>query len=72
MSTSTLQVEEAKPTTAVTVATAEPGHLRDLMDLVKPRISAMVLVTVALSVFVASAGSPDVFVLLHAISKKTE
>ena len=74
MSTSTLQVEDAKPTTAVTVATAatvtaadEPGHLRDLMDLVKPRISAMVLVTVALSVFVASAGSPDVFVLLHAL-----
>ena len=43
------------------------SHLRDLLDLLKPRISAMVLVTVALSHFVASQGHPDLWNLLHTL-----
>lgn len=43
------------------------SHLRDLLDLLKPRISAMVLVTVALSHFVASNGHPDLWNLLHTL-----
>ena len=41
--------------------------LRDLKELLKPRISSMVLVTVALSGFVAAMGRPDVVVLLHCL-----
>ena len=47
MSMTTIRVEDTKQTIA-------SSHALDLMELVKPRISAMVLVTVALSVFVAS------------------
>lgn len=48
-------------------ASSEEGHLRDLLDLIKPRISSMVLVTVALAVFVASEGHPDAWILIHCL-----
>ena len=48
-------------------SSAWAAHFRDLMDLVKPRISAMVLVAVALSHFVASLGSPDFVMLFHVL-----
>ena len=60
MSMTTVGVENAKPSVLA-------EHLRDLSELSKPRITAMVLVTVALSVFVASAGRPDVFVLINTL-----
>lgn len=74
MSMSTISVEESKPVIAsptvvntTTVVAEEPSHFRDLLDLVKPRISSMVLVTVALSVFVASGGRPAFWILLHTL-----
>lgn len=60
MSMTTIRVEDTKHVDAL-------SHVRDLLELVKPRISAMVLVTVALSMFVASGGNPDVFLLLHTL-----
>ena len=57
MSMTTLQVQSK--------SAAWASHFRDLADLTKPRISAMVLVTVALSHFVASLGQPDLVVLFH-------
>lgn len=57
MSMTTIQVESK--------SAAWASHFRDLADLTKPRISAMVLVTVALSHFVASLGQPDLVVLFH-------
>ena len=57
MSMTTVQVESK--------SAAWTSHLRDLADLTKPRISAMVLVTVALSHFVASLGRPDLLMLFH-------
>lgn len=60
MSMTTIRVEDTKREISA-------SHTRDLLDLVKPRISAMVLVTVALSHFVASGGNPDLFVLIHTL-----
>lgn len=67
MSMTTIQVEDAKQAVSTAQVTEASNHARDLLELVKPRISAMVLVTVALSVFVASAGSPDLFILIHTL-----
>ncbi len=60
MSMTTISVEETK--SAVWL-----DHVRDLGELSKPRITAMVLVSVALSIFVASSGQPDLLVLLHTL-----
>ncbi len=60
MSMTTISVEETK--SAVWL-----DHVRDLGELSKPRITAMVLVSVALSIFVASSGQPDLRVLLHTL-----
>ena len=60
MSMTTMRVEQAK--TALWV-----DHLRCLWELTKPRITAMVLVSVGLSVFVASGGRPDLLLLLHTL-----
>ena len=60
MSMTTLQVENAKPAVWT-------DRARDLTELCRPRISAMVLVTVALSFFVASGGSPQLAGLLHTL-----
>jgi len=54
-----------KPATLTRATIA--SHFRDLMQLTKPRISSMVLVTVALAVFVASAGSPSLWVMFHCL-----
>ena len=79
MSTSTITVEEQKQSadafghgaaaaipTITKPATIE-SHFRDLMELTKPRVSSMVLVTVALAVFVASAGAPSLWVMFHCL-----
>lgn len=60
MSMSTLQVD--KPKVAV-----RPASLADMLDLIKPRITSMVLVTVALAIFVASGGRPGMLLLLHTL-----
>ena len=39
----------------------------DFAELAKPRIATLVLVTVAVGALVASAGHPDLFVLLHTL-----
>ena len=50
------------------VSTASSANfVLDLKELLKPRISSMVLVTVALSGYVAAMGRPDVFALLHCL-----
>ena len=82
MSMTTLPVEEPAPRLRGVVSTIPTdsvaigsdgdtirrvGLLRDLVDLVKPRISAMVLVTVALAVFVASEASPNTLLLIHCL-----
>ena len=41
--------------------------LADYVELTKPRIARMVLVTVAVAAFVASWGPPDVWLLLHTL-----
>lgn len=51
----------------IAVAVEEVSHFQDLMDLIKPRISSMVLVTVALSCFVASAGHPNLWIVFHCL-----
>ena len=61
MSMTTVQVD-SKSVSKVAVWTS---HFRDLADLTKPRISAMVLVTVVISHFVASLGQPNLVVLFH-------
>lgn len=55
------------PTTDAVTGSSSADFLRDLRELLKPRISSMVLVTVALSGFVAAMGRPDVIVLLHCL-----
>lgn len=68
MSMTTIQADErTKPKLVVPPTSAGASHFRDLLDIIKPRISAMVLVTVALAVFVSSGGHPDLFVLIHAL-----
>lgn len=72
MSMTTIQVDDPpQNTTATATVIARPvtnaQHMRDLLDIIKPRISSMVLVTVALAVFVASGAHPDLFVLLHTL-----
>jgi len=61
MSMTTFHVDES------TEPAVRPVQLGDFLELVKPRISAMVLVTVALSMFVASGGKPDLVILLHTL-----
>jgi len=43
------------------------GRLADYVELTKPKIAALVLVTVAVSALVARWGQPDPFVLCHAL-----
>lgn len=63
--------KQALPKSTVVVvsqaASNNGNRLLDLLDLVKPRISSMVLVTVALAAFVASGGHPDLFLVIHAL-----
>ena len=65
MSMTTVQVDSKSSPNPNVKSVAFASHLRDLADLTKPRISAMVLVTVVLSHFVASLGHPDLLVLFH-------
>ncbi len=60
MSMNTLSVQETK-----TIVWLD--HTRDFWELTKPRISAMVLVTVTISMFVASGGQLDLLVMLHTL-----
>ena len=63
MSMTTVQVDsKAKSASRIELLS---NHLRDLADLTKPRITAMVLVTLILSYFVACLGKPDPIVLFH-------
>jgi len=61
MSMTTIQVEDSSK------AAVRADFARDLIDLIKPRITSMVLVTVALSQFVASTGHIDFVVLFHTL-----
>ena len=48
------------------------ARVGDYAALTKPKISALVLATVAASGFVASWGQPDPLVLLHAVIEAAE
>ncbi|MCO6457492.1 MAG: UbiA family prenyltransferase, partial [Pirellulaceae bacterium] len=39
----------------------------DYVELTKPKISVMILVTVAMAAYVAGAGRPDLWLLMHAL-----
>ncbi len=57
-------------TASVATETTRPGilaKLNDYVELTKPRIAIMELVTVAVAAFVASGGAPDVYRLLSAL-----
>ena len=43
------------------------GRLADYIELTKPRITVMVVVSVAITAFVASWGQPDPIIVLHAL-----
>lgn len=58
MSTSSLAVEARSRVLSRT---------RDYIELTKPKIALLVLITVAVAAFVASWGQPDPFLLLHAL-----
>ena len=59
MSTSAVALESRRATWV--------GRLADYVELTKPKIAALVLVTVAVSALVARWGQPDPFVLCHAL-----
>ena len=65
MSMTTVQVESKAAAQTVSRSAVWISHIRDLADLAKPRITAMVLVAVVLSYFVASLGQPNLVVLFH-------
>lgn len=66
MSMTTVQVDSKA---AKTLSKSEMcvNHLRDLAELTKPRITAMVLVTIVLSYFVATLGQTHWLLLLHVL-----
>jgi protoheme IX farnesyltransferase len=56
-----------RPMPAAPAAALAGSRWADSMALAKPRISLMVLLTVAVGFLVASAGQPDVMLLVHAL-----
>jgi protoheme IX farnesyltransferase len=61
MSTTSLQLDSNTATNSISV------KLSDYLELTKPRIATLVLVTVAVGAFVATWGQPEPWLLLHAV-----
>jgi protoheme IX farnesyltransferase len=59
MSTTTLSIDDRRATW--------PGRASDYVELTKPRIAAMVLVTVGVAAFVADWGPPSAWLLAHTL-----
>jgi protoheme IX farnesyltransferase len=62
----TIPLTHTLPLTKAAVV-AESTWLRDIVLLVKPRLSLMVLFTVAVGFFLGSVGAPNLVLLLHAL-----